>query len=554
MIRSKAEKDLEKAIREATGEKAGEISLEHPDNLEHGDYASSWPLSQPGKDPFKLAQKIVEKFPKRDYLEKAEAMPPGFINLYLSPKWLIKELKKIIGKSNEYGQGNWGKGKRALVEYSSPNIAKDFSVGHLRSTIVGQAIRNLYDFSGWETIGDNHLGDWGTQFGMIIASIEEKNLDISLLTLSELEKIYVNYNKKARKDKKYLDKARDAFARLEKGDKKAKKIWEKAVRLSMKEFQKIYSLLGIKIENAYGESFYENLMRDVIKEMKKKGVAEKGEGGAWIVRYKDLPPAMLLKSDGTTTYFTRDMATIKFREENPKLKSEIYIYEVGAEQKLHFKQVFRAAEMMGWGKKENFVHIAHGLILGKDGKKLSTRKGTSEKLENWLTAIIKKAGKINPKTAKEVGVGAVKYSDLRHHPQKDYVFDINQALSLNGNSGPYIQYTYARTKSILRKTGKTSQQLKITEEKLRPEEIKLLRLLPRFPEIVAVAAKNFNPSLLCNYLFNSAKTFNIFYESLPVIKAQDETVKIFRLVLTQATAQVLKNGLNLLGIETPEKI
>ena len=322
----------------------------------------------------------------------------------------------------------------------------------------------------------------------------------------------------------------------------------------MIEFQRIYKLLGIEIENAYGESFYfyENLMKDVIKEMKEKGIAVKGEKEAWIVKYKDLPPAMLVKSDGSTTYFTRDMTTIKFRMKSPGLKSDLYIYEVGAEQKLHFEQVFEAVEMMGWENKNKFIHIAHGLILGKDGKKLSTRQGTSQKLENWLTEIINKAGKINPKTAQKVGLGALKYMDLKHNPSKNYIFDMKKALSLEGNSGPYLQYTYTRAKSILRKA-QIDYELQSMNHELGTEELKLARELRRFPEIIKDATKTYNPAIVCNYLFGIAQKFNVFYETCPVLSTE-EKIKRQRLVLIQAVAQIIKNGLSLLGIEVMEKM
>jgi len=552
MIRDKIKKDLSSAIEKATGKKPEGISINQPVNPKHGDYTSNWAIIQKRKDALLLSQKVVDAFSKKDYLKKVEVMKPGFINFHLSPIYLQKQLNKILKEKDKYGQGKWGKNQKALVEYSSPNIAKEFSVGHLRSTIVGQAIRNLYDFSGWKTIGDNHLGDWGTQFGMIIAGIQEKELNISDMNVSELEKLYVKYNKKVQKDKIYLEKAREAFAQLEKGDKKARKIWKQAVKVSMIEFKRIYKLLGIEIENAYGESFYENLTKDVIKEMKAKGIAEKGEKGAWIVKYKELPPAMLVKSDGSTTYFTRDMATIKFRMKSPDLKSDLYIYEVGAEQKLHFEQVFKAAEMMGWGDKSKFIHIAHGLILGKDKKKLSTRRGTSQKLENWLTEIINKAKEINSKTAEKVGLGALKYMDLKHKPSKSYIFDMEKALSLEGNSGPYLQYTYARAKSILRKA-RIKNELRIMNYELGTEELNLTRELRRFPEIIKDSTKTYNPALVCNYLFALAQKFNLFYETCPVLTAE-EKIKKQRLALMQAVAQVIKNGLSLLGIEVMEEM
>lgn len=532
-----------------------EVKVEHPADDTHGDYSSSVAMVS-GSDSRKLAEELVLKLEDDEELlevvSKIEIAGPGFINFWLKDEFLVGEMIRVNKEKKEYGRGDWGKDKGMLIDYSAPNIAKQFSVGHLRSTIIGQAIYNLYKFSGWKCVGDNHLGDWGTQFGMIIASVEKWDLDLSKMNVGEIEEVYVKYNRLVKKDEKYLKKAQEAFVRLEKGEVKAKRIWEVAVEVSLKDFDKVYELLGIKIDEAYGESFYGKVMPEVIEEMKKKKVASIGEGGALIVELPGLPPAMLLKSDGSSTYFTRDMATVKYRQETPKLASDLYVYEVGAEQSLHFKQVFAAAEKMGWGKKDDFVHIAHGLILGEDGKKMSTRKGTAESMEELLKQMIERAGEKNELSAKIVGIGAVIFNDLKHTPQTSYKFSWEKALSMEGDSGPYVQYVVVRARSVLKKAGKTVLH---SDEKFSKsfcaQEVEVLRKLYWFGEVVERSAKEFSPNLLCEYLLELARSFNGFYGGNKIIGGKNEK---FRLALTAGVAQVLENGLRLLQIEVPVKM
>ncbi len=550
---------IEESIRKIVGPDVSFV-VEHPKEESHGDFASNVALAAYTKfskeNPRKLAGELVSMLKNDAQLSSVvdaseiNVAGPGFINFWLSKEWLTNELKNIITSGDNYGKDDSGKGKKVLVEYSSPNIAKQFSIGHLRSTIIGQSLYNLYKFLGWQVVGDNHLGDWGTQFGMIIAIVEEKHLDASILTVDEMEKLYVDFNNRCKANPKLKDKAREAFARLEKGEKTARKIWQFAVDISMKEFNRIYNMLDVQIDHAYGESFYENIMPGIIETAKKEGIARLSEG-ALIVEYSDLPPAMLLKSNGTTTYFTRDLATIKFRTSNSEMKSDLYIYEVGAEQSLHFKQVFAAAEKFGWAKKSSFVHVGHGLILGSDGKKMSTRKGTALKLETWLEEMIKLAEKINKETAKEVGIGAVKFNDLRHSPVTDYVFSLEDALSLKGASGPYLQYTYARCRSVIRNTKSHSKYLSNTKSNLNSDEISILRNLYQFAEMLNFSAKSMSPNIICEYLLETAQRFNAFYSNNKIIGSENSN---FRVALTIGTSQIIKNGLNILGIKVLEKM
>lgn len=554
-----------KQVLEKLSLPAVDFSVEHPAEEGHGDFATNVAMAlfreSPGesKNPRELAEGLVSQLRLDKGLGKVidetriEVAGPGFINFWLRKDWLLVELSRIASSGDDYGRSDWGKGKRILVDYSSPNIAKLFSVGHLRSTIIGQAIYNLYRFLGFRAVGDNHLGDWGTQFGMIIAAVEEKNLDISAMTVEEVEALYVEINNRSKDDPTIRERAKEAFVRLERGEEKARKLWKEAVEISMREFDRIYARLGVKIDYAFGESYYEKIMPEVIEMAKQRGIARQSEG-AWIVEFPDLPPAMLVKSDGTTTYFTRDLATIKFRNENPDLKSDLYVYEVGAEQSLHFQQVFAAAAMLGWGKRENYIHVGHGLVLGKDGKKMSTRRGTTFKLEVWLNEIIAKAAEINDKTATEVGIGAVKFNDLKHSPGSNYIFSLEEALSLDGASGPYLQYTYARCRSVLAKAGRESvADILAGKIELNEEEMAVLRKIYQFPEVLLTSAKAMSPNLVCSYVIDLSQRFNTFYNKHTIIGAEKETAE-FRLLLTGATAVVIRNALIILGITPLEKM
>ena len=516
---------------------------EHPEREEWGDWAV---FMKPGPE----ADEVIEKLKKLEFVESVTRVG-GFINIRLKNEYLISQMFPVLNK----------KTGRVIVEYSSPNIAKSFGIGHLRSTIIGQALYNIYKGLGYEVIGDNHLGDWGTQFGKLLCMLNGQG---STLSVEDLEKLYVQYHK-APED----DKARQWFKRLEEGDKTARKLWESCVQISVREFDKIYKLLGVKIDNAYGESFYEDLMKEVVADA--AAVARKSQG-ALIIDIPGHPPLMLLKSDGTTTYATRDLATLKFRRQ--KWDPDIIIYEVGAEQTLHFVQVFAAARML-WYVREgcNLIHTKHGLYLGPDGKKFATRTGRTIKLEEVLQEAIELAKKFNPdaKIATAVGIGAIKYFDLSHNIQSDIVFDWEKVMALEGNSGPYLQYTFARTQSVLRKSqtlnSKSQKGLEFRALNLEfnSEELTVLRWIYRWPEVVEEAAQRFAPNLVCNFIYELAQRFNGFYnkhriltpsESPPNLggDTEGEGVRDFRLALTDAVGRVLKAGLEMLGIKALDRM
>jgi len=560
MAREEIKKLIEKAVKELY-KKEVEVGVERPAEATHGDYATNIAMILK-KNPQEIANAI-----KSDILERVE-VKNGFINFFLSKNVLLAEVKKILKEKDEYGSSKTGKGKTVVIDYSSPNIAKPFGIGHLKSTIIGQAIYNIYKFLSWKCISDNHLGDWGTQFGKLIVAIkkwgDEKNLEG--LSINDLEKLYVKFHQEAESNLRLEEEARVWFKRLEEGNKEARRIWQACVDISLKEFDKIYKLLGIRIDYAFGESFYEGMLKNIIDEAIKKKIAVKSKGAVIIKYPKDeLPPGVILKSDGATTYFTRDLATVKYRLK--RWNPDLIIYEVGAEQTLHFKQLFRAVGLLGWAKRENFFHITHGLIRLKE-RKFSTRKGLTIHLKDVLKEAIERAEEIikksetridlsekeRKKIAKMVGIGAVKYNDLSQHYSKDIVFKWDKILNLKGNSAPYLQYTFARCKSVLQRA-----KLKIYPEKIKTfdfnsEEKDILRTIYKFPEVVEETAEKFSPNLICNFVFDLAQKYNLFYNLYPIIKAETKELKIFRLALTAATAQILKNSLLLLGISAPEKM
>lgn len=581
--RVEIQKLLQETVNQLTGNPSdgGEIKLEHPAEDVHGDYSSNIALVAGGG--MELAEKIAESLRKledlRECVEKIEVAKPGFINFWLSRKALCDELSRALVEN--YGTSDVGKGKTLLLDHSHPNIAKRFGIGHLRSTIIGQAIINLYRFIGWSVIADNFLGDWGTQFGMIIAQIKRKNLNVSDLSIDDIEKLYVEFNQELKEDESLQDLARNWFKKLEDGDEDARMIWAQVKKVSMKEFEKIWELLGVKFDYIHAESFFEDKMLGVIADAKEKGIAVESQGALVVHIPESETPLLLLKSDGATTYETRDLAAIKFWKE--EFNPDIIAYEVGSEQGLHFQHVFKVAEMLGYISCEKLIHIQHGLYLGSDGKKMRTRTGDTIKLGEVLNEAVARAAKLASKgdafqsweLAKAVGIGAVKYFDLAHHHASDIIFDWEKMFVLEGNSAPYLQYTYARCQSILQKT--TDYRLPTTAVDcrqwtvdLQPEEVAMLRHIYKFPEVIEDAALNFTPNTVCTYLFELAQRYNTFYAKHRVLEGNRQQAvgnrktsakslvpsasQAFRLALTQATSHILKTGLHLLGIEAPSKM
>ncbi len=569
-----------------------DIKIEHPDDINFGDYSTNVAMAlttapkashlggqanktKPGEMANKIKEEISQQTLKNNFIEKIEVAGAGFINFYLKPEYLIKEAE-IINYDTEFRKNlsTYGEGKTMVIDYSAPNIAKPFGIGHLRSTNIGQSIYNIYKILGWNCIGDNHLGDWGTQYGKLMAAIQhakiqdsrfkiqDSEFNLDDLTINDLENLYVAFHREAEKDDTLIDEGREWFTKLESGDKEARNIWQKCVDISLLEFEKVYQLLGVHIDYIHGESFYEKMLPDITKKIVEKGITNKSEG-AIIVELKDMPPAMLQKSNGTTTYFTRDMATIDYRIKtwNP----DLIIYEVGVDQQLHFRQVFETVNILGWTTKTKLVHIAHGLIRWPTGK-FSTRKGDTIHLFDVIDKAMVEAQKIADKTSvvkkmsaseknemvKKVAIGAVKFSDLSSDPKKDIIFDWQQIMNLDGDSGPYLQYTYARCKSVLSKTKiKETKNINEIPNKFNSNEMSLLKEFYKFEEKIIEASERFSPAVVAEYILTIARKYNEFYAKNRIIGEKEE---VFRLFLTQTTASVIETGLDLLGIETVDKM
>ena len=560
--------------------KKEEIKIEHPSDVNFGDYSTNIAMilgKTNNKNPKELATLVCRSIRLSDsqFVKKVEVAGAGFINFYLKPEYLIKEAE-IINYDTEFRKNlsNYGEKKTMVIDYSAPNIAKPFGIGHLRSTNIGQSIYNIYKILGWNCIGDNHIGDWGTQYGKLVAAIQhtinndsrfmilDSKIELDRLTIDDLEKLYVAFHKEAEKDETLIDEGRDWFVKLENGDKEARNIWQKCVDISLLEFEKVYQLLGVHIDFIHGESFYEKMLPDITKKIIDKGITKKSEG-AVIVEFPDMPPAMLQKSNGTTTYFTRDMATIDYR-----LKTwdpDLIVYEVGVDQQLHFRQVFKTIELMNWAPKTKLVHIAHGLIRWPTGK-FSTRKGDTIHLSDVIKKAMVEAQKIADKTSvvkkmsateknemvQKVAIGAVKFSDLSSEPKKDIIFDWDKIMSLDGDSGPYLQYTYARCKSVLSKTQiKETKNLNEIPMEINQDEMGLLKEFYKFEEKIVEASERYSPSVVAEYILTVARKYNEFYAKNRIIGEKEE---VFRIFLTQTTASVIETGLDLLGIETVEKM
>lgn len=552
IIREKIELAIKDALR-ALNLPAGDFLLEHPSNLSLGDYACNVAMvlgKKHNRQPKDLASEIIQHLYREqyDWLEKAEVAGSGFINLFLTKNFLVETLTDL--QAGKLGIVEFGVGQKAIVEYSSPNIAKPFSIGHLRSTIIGDAIANLLEVSGYQIIRHNYLGDWGTQFGKMIVAIKKWSelsvIEKSVEPVKELVALYVRFHEEIEKDPTLDDEARVWFTKLEKKDTEATAIWQTCIELSKREFNNIYNRLQINFDLDDGESSLEGKMGDVLSELKKSGFVHESEGALLFFFPEDkMPPFMLLKKDGSSLYSLRDLTSDYLRKQKQPAPNLI-INEAGAEQNLHFKQLFEVEKMLGWFTNGQRIHIGHGLYRFKDGK-MSTRKGNVIWLEDVLDEAVKRASEFNPDSAETVGIGALKYNDLKRDSKLDITFDWDDVLNLKGNSGPYLQYTVARAKAVLEKSDKKP----VINEKLSDIDWELSRWLYRFPEVVERATREYAPHHLCTYLYELASIFNTFYAQEKIVGGEGEENK---LALVSATVNILAKGLELLGIAVPKKM
>ncbi|MDF2502692.1 arginine--tRNA ligase [Clostridium sp.] len=538
--------------------------IEIPPKSEMGDYAfPCFSLAKTfRKAPNMIAADIAEKINK-DGFEKVENLGP-YLNFFVDKGIFTKNtLEEVLKEKDSYGASEVGKGKNVTIDFSSPNIAKPFHVGHLFSTAIGNSLYRILSFEGYKCIGINHLGDWGTQFGKLICAYkrwcDKKQLEKE--PIKELLRIYVKFHEEADKDESLEDEARMYFKKLENGESEETELWKKFRELSLKEFQNVYKLLDVKFDSYAGESFYNDKMDAVVEEIDKKGLLVDSNGARVVMLDEfNMPPCIIKKSDGATIYATRDLTAAEYRKNTYDFYKSIYV--VGGEQKLHFKQVFKTLELMGYDWAKNCKHVSFGLVKFSD-RKLSTRKGEVIFLEDLLNESISKTLEIinekNPElenkdeVAKKVGVGAMVFTYLKNSREKDIVFDWKEMLSFDGETGPYVQYTYARAKSILRKLGTASAE--INYEKLNTsEEFELIKFIEGFQKSIFSAIDKLEPSILTRHVIDIAKAFNKFYNLRKIATEEDEEIKNARLKLVEATSQVIKNGLYLLGINTVERM
>ena len=536
-------------------------AFEYPPSAEMGDLAfPCFKLSRVmRKAPPAIAAEIGAKF-TCEAVEKTD-VAGGYLNLFLSKEYLASHIiDKAVFTAVPYGSSTVGNGKTVVLDYSSPNVAKPFHIGHLGTTVIGHSLKKLHEFAGYNCIGINHLGDWGTQFGKLITAyrlwgdrekIERDEID-------ELVALYVKFHEEAEKDPALNDSARAEFKKLEDGDEENLALWKWFIEISLREYQKTYKQLGITFDSYNGESFYTDKMMPEVEKIREKGLL-KIDDGASIVDLEEygMPPCLILKRDGSTLYPTRDIAAAVYRSHTYDFDKCIYVTSAG--QSLHFAQWFKVTELMGYNWADKLVHVPYGTV-SIDGAKLATRTGNVVLLKDlFATAIDKALGIIEEKNpnlenkesvAADVGVGAIVFHYLSNGRIKDINFIMEDALSFDGNTGPYAQYTYARTCSILRRSGDFAKAVKITTD----EEGELVKVLLRFPEKVNSAIADYEPSTVTRYILDLCAAFNRFYHECPIMNCEDEEVKATRLCLVKATNSILKNALSLICVGTPEKI
>ena len=543
--------------------------IEVPSNKEMGDY--SLPCFKLAKEMKKAPQMIANEIKEilkmdENIVEKIEVVN-GYLNFYINPKAIITTVfGEIESKKEQYGSSTIGNGKNIVIDYSSPNIAKPFHIGHLRSTVIGGALYKIYKFLGYNVTGINHLGDYGTQFGKLIEGYkrwgEEYNIEEN--PIDELTKIYVRINNLCKEDEGVLEECRNNFKKLEDGDPYCTELWQKFRSLSLKEFQKVYDLLNTHFDSLNGEAFYSDKMGEVVNLLEKSGKLTESEGARVIdLEDKQMPPCLIEKTNGSTTYATRDLAAILYRARTYNFDKAIYV--TSYEQILHFKQVFEVAKLLGLDEKytDNLVHVPFGMVMLKTGK-MSTREGNIIKLEDLLNEAISRVNKIieekNPnlenkeETAKRIGIGAVIFNDLYNSRIKDEIFDWDTMLNFNGETGPYLQYMYVRTNSVLEKAGKVENFANIDISALNDEAtINLIKTIYSFGDAIKQSAIKDEPYIISRYLINVAGLFSSFYNENKII-VEDEQVKNARVYVTYCANLVLKIGAELLGIQMPEKM
>ena len=586
---------LIEAIQKATsslGIDASTIKLEYPENPAHGDYSSNVAMvnaKKLGIAPRALAEKVLESFKQHQpsCVQDVGIAGPGFINFTLTKSSISEHTATILKEGDNFGKQNVGKGKTVLVEYSSPNIAKPFTVGHLRSTIIGDSIATILTTLGYTVIRDNHLGDWGTQFGKLIVALEKwgdlKKVKTSTEPIKELVDLYVRFHDEVEGAQEsgntslateLEEQARGAFQTLEsdilngREDSELVKTWKTCIELSKKEFDKVYARLGVSFDPArgdteLGESFYitADKSKPVMDQLKAKNMLKESEG-AQVVFFEDpigsgkekYPPLIIQKSNGASIYATRDLAADWYRKQTYGKKGDFTIInEVGSEQTLYFRQLFEVEKMLGWFNEGERVHVSHGLYRFKDGK-MSTRKGNVIWLDDIITEAEARAAKIHEDSAHDVALAAIKFNDLKRDSIQDIVFDWDEMMSMTGDSGPYLQYSCVRARAVVEKAVGLGIKPSLAMKRSDSAGLDLLeRNLVRFADVVAFAGESYKPNSIANYLINLGSLFNSFYAQSTIADEKDESSG-YKVAVTEAFVIVMKQGLGLLGITVPEKM
>lgn len=538
--------------------------LEIPKKVEMGDYA--FPCFRLAKEyrkaPQAIATEIAEQIGEVDFLSKVEVQG-GYINFFVDKELFAKKIVEQVSEK-DFGASNIGDGQTICMDYSSPNVAKNFHVGHLRTTIIGNSLYKIFSKLGYKVERINHLGDWGTQFGKLIVAYKNwgSKEEIEKDGVSALMKIYVKFHEEAEKDDSLNDQAREWFTKMEHGNEEALSIWEWFKEISLKEYMRIYDLLGVSFDSFNGESFYRDMTGDVVKVLEDKHLLVESDGAKIVpLDEYDMAPCLVTKKDGSSIYATRDLAALLYRHKTYNFSKCLYV--TGLEQQLHFKQVFKVIELLGFDWYQGLHHIPYGLVSLKEGK-MSTRKGQVIFAEDILNEAIQRIREIidekNPdledkeEVARMVGVGAIIFNDLYNQRIKDVIFSWDKILNFDGETGPYVQYTHARATSVLKKAGVTEVTGDIDYSVLTDEaSMALLKELSRFPQVVVDASEKFEPFVISRYSVAVAQAFNKFYHDCQ-INVDDERVKMARLKLVILTKKVIKDSLELLGIGAPEQM
>lgn len=541
--------------------------LEYPPDTTMGDVAlPCFKLSKTlKKSPMQIAQDLAGKIPESPGIKKVDSLS-GYLNFFLNREFFVDEvLKTALEKASDYGSTHIGHGRNIVIDYSAPNIAKPFHIGHLRSTAIGNSLYRIFKFLGYRPVGINHLGDWGTQFGKLIVAYKRwgSKKTIEEGGIKSLMEIYVKFHEEAEKDESLEDEARDWFVKMEKGDKEALSLWQWFKDISLEEFQRVYKLLDISFDSYAGESFYEDKMPPVIEMLTRENLLTESQGALIInLDEYDMPPCLIVKKDGSTLYATRDITAAIYRKDTYDFEKCIYV--TAAAQSLHFQQWFKVIDLLGYPWHDRLVHVPFGLVsLG--GEKLATRKGKVVLLEDILSQAIKKTYNIidnkNPsldkekkeEIARQMGVGAVIFSDLSNNRIKDVSFSWDEILNFDGETGPYVQYTHARTCSLLKRANEDIDPNFDAGLLSSEEEFKLVKTLYLFPDIVLTSMEDLEPSVITRYLVDLAQDFNRFYHEHSIL-VDDKPLKNARLALVLAVKYTLANGLDLIGLKAPERV